>query len=200
MSTQPAVHLIQADTVAPQPWRNGGGQTRELLAWPDAQRWRLRISRADIEADGPFSAFADVQRWFEVLSGNGVVLRMPTPDQHSRDHHLLPGHSPLHFDGALAPYCQLKDGPTQDLNLMARGGDACMRAVEPDEAWRPSHTMCGLYTVAPGVWTDGTHRQALGAHCLLWMPQAPATPMRFAPANTDTLRAYWLGFTPEAAP
>ena len=26
--------IIQADNVAPQAWRNGGGQTRELLVWP----------------------------------------------------------------------------------------------------------------------------------------------------------------------
>ncbi|NVO07869.1 MAG: HutD family protein, partial [Rhodoferax sp.] len=75
MTTQPTPHIIQAEQVAPQAWRNGGGQTRELLTWPDATDWHLRISRADIEADGPFSAFAGVQRWFVVLSGKGVVLR-----------------------------------------------------------------------------------------------------------------------------
>jgi environmental stress-induced protein Ves len=39
------------------PWRNGGGRTRELLAWPSAEDWQLRVSVAEIEADGPFSAF-----------------------------------------------------------------------------------------------------------------------------------------------
>jgi environmental stress-induced protein Ves len=68
---------IQADQVAAQAWRNGGGQTRELLAWPNASDWKLRISRADIASDGPFSAFAGVQRWFVVISGKGVVLHMP---------------------------------------------------------------------------------------------------------------------------
>ena len=67
--------IIEADAVTPQAWRNGGGQTRELLAWPSAADWSLRISRADIERSGPFSAFAGVQRWFEVLSGNAVATR-----------------------------------------------------------------------------------------------------------------------------
>lgn len=32
-------HRIALDTVPRQPWRNGGGSTRELLAWPDATDW-----------------------------------------------------------------------------------------------------------------------------------------------------------------
>ncbi len=48
------VIIVDATTVAPQPWRNGGGQTRELLAWPTGADWKLRISRADIESDGRF--------------------------------------------------------------------------------------------------------------------------------------------------
>jgi environmental stress-induced protein Ves len=197
MTANPLLQTVEAEHVAPQPWRNGGGQTRELLAWPDSTHWRLRISRADIEADGPFSAFAGVQRWFVVLSGNGVVLRMPTPDHHSLDHHLLPGHSPLHFDGSLAPYCQLEDGPTQDLNLMARGGNACMLPVQTNTPWLPDHTQCGLYTAGSGTWTGGLQSLHLPAHTLLWLAQAPATAMRFAADALDAPRAWWLGYTPE---
>ncbi len=68
--------VICAGAVAPQAWRNGGGQTRELLAWPAQGPWRLRISRADIDADGPFSAFPGVTRWFTVLQGAGVALTL----------------------------------------------------------------------------------------------------------------------------
>jgi environmental stress-induced protein Ves len=39
------------------PWKNGGGVTRELLAWPGGGDWQVRISVAEIEADGPFSSF-----------------------------------------------------------------------------------------------------------------------------------------------
>ena len=78
------VHTIHADAVAAQPWRNGGGQTRELLVWPThldhpyRQNWQLRISRADIASNGPFSRFDGVERWFVVLSGQGVLLH-PCP-------------------------------------------------------------------------------------------------------------------------
>src|SRR6218665_1188986 len=66
--------VVCANDVAPQRWKNDGGWTRELLAWPHPADWALRISVADIEADGPFSAFEGVQRWFAVLAGAGVRL------------------------------------------------------------------------------------------------------------------------------
>jgi environmental stress-induced protein Ves len=198
-----AIQLIHAEAVAPQAWRNGGGQTRELLAWPTASDWRLRISRADIAASGPFSAFPGVQRWFVVLSGQGVVLHMPTPDRHALDHVLLPGHTPLHFDGGLAPGCTLVDGATQDLNLMARGGQAGMLAVEVDipaaAAWQCRYAMAGLYTACAGHWTDGHQTVALPAHSLLWLQRAPAAAMHFTPAPGSATAAWWLGFTPETS-
>ena len=73
------MNLLRCDAVEPQSWKNGGGLTRELLAWPARDGWALRISVADIRADGPFSAFAGVDRWFAVLEGNGVRLVLPGP-------------------------------------------------------------------------------------------------------------------------
>ena len=99
---------VDAESVAPRAWRNGGGRTRELLAWPAAGDWCLRISRADIESDGPFSAFPRVERWFAVLSGAGVVLTFADGERE-----LAPGAAPLRFDGAVAPVCRLLDGPTR---------------------------------------------------------------------------------------
>ncbi|UUZ58495.1 HutD family protein [Nocardioides sp. B-3] len=46
--------VVRRSAVAPQPWANGGGTTRELLVADDGAR---RISLADIEQDGPFSSF-----------------------------------------------------------------------------------------------------------------------------------------------
>ncbi|WP_326539845.1 HutD/Ves family protein, partial [Pseudorhodoferax sp.] len=99
------LHRIDVGAVAPQSWRNGGGQTRELWRWPEQGPWQLRISRADIDRDGPFSAFVGVQRWFAVLSGAGVELQFGTTRRTLR-----PGDEALHFDGALAPGCRLLDG------------------------------------------------------------------------------------------
>lgn len=60
-------HLVRVSDVAPQRWRNGGGVTRELLSRPAGNSWQVRVSVADIDADGPFSPFPGVERWFSVV-------------------------------------------------------------------------------------------------------------------------------------
>ena len=109
--------LLPASSAAPVPWKNGGGVTRELLRLPadGGDDWTLRISVADIAADGPFSPFPGVTRWFAVLEGEGVRLAFP-----ERTLNMRRGEAPLRFDGADAPDCTLLGGPTRDLNVMVR--------------------------------------------------------------------------------
>jgi environmental stress-induced protein Ves len=191
----PFPRLIDAHRTPPQAWRNGGGQTRELLAWPGAQDWQLRISRADITQDGPFSAFAGVQRWFTVLEGAGVALHFPAGTQHLRA-----GDPPCDFDGALAPGCDLLAGPTQDLNLMARGGACTMQAWRAGETFACRHAMAGLYTLAPGRWTAGQATVQVPAGHLLWVDDTAAmqaADWHFSPdAPAPHTVAWWMGFTP----
>ncbi len=186
--------LIHAQECAPQPWRNGGGQTRELLVWPPMGDWQLRISRADIAADGPFSAFPGVQRWFAVLQGAGVELALPMPQT------LRAGDAPLEFDGAAAPDCRLLDGPTQDLNLMARQGRGFMQIVIAGQPWHSPLAMRGLYSTGAGTWSDGARQVQISAHTLLWDKSTDTAPWTFTPdmftEPTQTAPAYWLGFTP----
>lgn len=132
-----SLHVVDLASVQPQPWRNGGGVTRELLAWPPGSGggWLVRVSVADIERDGPFSAYPGVQRGFAVLEGAGVVLGFA-----SRELTLTPASAPLHFDGAEAPSCRLVSGPTRDLNLMAlaSAGKAHLQAVADGVAMAPT--------------------------------------------------------------
>ena len=69
---------VRTDDLRPQPWRNGGGTTRELLVRPAGHTWQVRVSVADVVADGPFSAFPGVSRWFAVIDGEGVALTANT--------------------------------------------------------------------------------------------------------------------------
>jgi environmental stress-induced protein Ves len=105
---------------APVPWKNGGGLTRELLAWPSAQDWVWRISVADIAHSGPFSQFEGVQRWFAVLSGAGVQLDVGPPPT-AASHRLAPHAPPLCFEGQAPVQCTLIDGAAQAFNLMLSG-------------------------------------------------------------------------------
>jgi uncharacterized protein len=190
------VQVIDVNRVAAVPWRNGGGVTRELLAWPDGSDWHCRISVADITADGPFSAFPGIERWFAVLEGDGVVL-------HFADHRdALDGTSPpLHFDGAAAPQCSLQGGATRDLNLMLRRGtgNGMMQRVHGDEEWFSIAPMRAVFTTEPArLQINDADAARLPAWSLAishhasrqrWRLQADAAP-----------RALWLAFEPHPAP
>ena len=57
-----ATRFALAD-IAPTPWKNGGGATREIACWPagtglDSFDWRISV--ATIAADGAFSLFAGI--------------------------------------------------------------------------------------------------------------------------------------------
>lgn len=193
--------MVDAASVAPQAWRNGGGQTRELLAWPPGADWRVRISRAEIASDGPFSAFPGVERWFAVLQGAGVVLTFA-----DALHPLKPGDAPLRFDGAAAPGCRLLDGATQDLNLMLRQGTGTMRTVHAGQPWHEEFSMRGLYTTMAGDWNSGQQNRQVPADTLLWLTAGGGDAWTFAPdqrsgssgssGSSGATCAWWLGFTP----
>ncbi len=120
-----AWQVIQLRDIKPAPWRNGGGKTRDLLAWPNAQAWTWRASVAEVAESGPFSSFMGAQRWFAVLDGDGVCL---TVDGYL--HMLSKSDPPLAFEGGLTTTCELLGGATQDFNLMVQGGAAaCMYRV-----------------------------------------------------------------------
>jgi uncharacterized protein len=191
-----SVSVIHALEVPPQAWRNGGGSTRELLAWPSAQDWQVRISLADIVQDGAFSAFPDVQRWFGVVQGAGVALQFA-----DRQVTQTLTSEALQFDGADAPFCRLLDGPTQDMNLMLRGDAAQggMLQVSSGVAWQSAMPVRALFTSVPGVWTDDFHEQRLAAYDFLWTTNATGSAWRFVcdePADVPQqplVGAWWLG-------
>ena len=160
--------LIRLDDVPLQPWRNGVGVTRELLAWPNPDDWRFRISVADIEAAGPFSSFPGVQRWFAVLLGGGVTLTID-----GAEHLRRPGDAALLFSGESAATCRLLRGTSRDLNLMLRDTPGAMRPVVDGEAWLPEARQCGLYAVSQGRCLAGTEQIDVHAESLLWFSQAP---------------------------
>jgi uncharacterized protein len=60
--------LVRTADVPAQPWRNGGGVTRTLLARPRGDAWQVRVSVADVAVNGPFSRFPGVERWFAPCS------------------------------------------------------------------------------------------------------------------------------------
>jgi uncharacterized protein len=121
---RPPPSVVRVADIAPVPWRNGGGVTRELLAWPDPQDWLLRVSVADIHASGPFSAYPGVDRWFAVLDGGAV--RLETAGLEPRE--LTPSDAALHaFAGDALTHCTALGPSTRDFNIMARRSSIRLR-------------------------------------------------------------------------
>ncbi len=59
------MRVIRSTDYRRMPWKNGSGETAEIAIWPDGvalDAFDWRISMARVAADGPFSAFAGVDR------------------------------------------------------------------------------------------------------------------------------------------
>jgi len=203
------VILVAVADAAPVPWKNGGGVTRELLRLPadaGADDWTLRISVADIDADGPFSPFPGIARWFAVLSGAGVRLRWP-----AREQLVHAGDAPLHYDGADAPDCTMIDGRTRDLNVMVRQRHATadVTLASVGDEMSPAHAPgVGFFALRPLVLHGaGETPVALPALSLAWCEtppdrRRPARAWRVedardnAAAQAHTVPGYWIRLMP----
>lgn len=100
------------------PWKNGGGRTTEIAVSPRGAglaNFLWRASIAQVERDGPFSAFPGVERTLVLLAGNGMRLSAPGATQVLRAPWDV-----VQFAGEQAFACDLRDGPTRDFNLMVR--------------------------------------------------------------------------------
>ena len=133
------MQLILYSDLNPTPWKNGGGETREIATFPPGAEfndfdWRLSI--ATIAEDGAFSAFPGIDRTLILMSGRGVALRLDG----GPDHVLHPGDS-LDFAGEQAVRSRLLDGPVRDLNVMTRRGLAAARV---DRVTLEDRAVCDL--------------------------------------------------------
>ncbi len=104
--------VVRAEDVAPQPWANGGGVTRELLRADDGA-WR--VSLAEIDTDGPFSCFPGTRRLLTLV--DGTVLRLVVDGV---EHVVEPGR-PFDFAGDVEVTASLPEGPVRVLNVIASG-------------------------------------------------------------------------------
>lgn len=163
-------NLIRLSQAPASPWRNGGGITRELAAGPARADWAWRISVAEVAADGPFSDFPGVQRWFAVVRGNGVRLAV---DGDVRD--IVASSAPLEFDGAAKVDSCLLAGPTQDLNLMVRRDRAAgvmTRLAAPGRVATAAEAVVAVYALDAPASVRGRPDSAFDVppHSLAWAP------------------------------
>jgi environmental stress-induced protein Ves len=116
-----AFDLRRAEEHVRRPWRNGGGMTAEVAAWPpDADAgadFDWRVSFADVAGSGDFSTFPGVDRVITLVDGPPMRLELPGETT------VLHLFAPYSFDGGVPVRCTVS-GPTRDLNVMTRRGRA----------------------------------------------------------------------------
>lgn len=122
------MRILRAANYRRMPWKNGGGETREVAVSPPGASLETldwRVSLATVAEHGPFSVFSGVQRTLCVIRGAGIQL-------HVGDHPPAPLYStsePYTFDGEASTSARLIDGPIEDLNVMSRRG-RCRHSVK----------------------------------------------------------------------
>jgi environmental stress-induced protein Ves len=133
--------LLPAAARSASPWKNGGGVTREVAAFPETGAgltdFDWRISLAEVAADGPFSAFDGYDRVITVVRGAGMALTVD-----GVEHVVDKAYAPFAFSGGSTTECRLLGGPITDFNVMTRIG-----AVEAEVDVTGSPARAGAPTV-----------------------------------------------------
>lgn len=115
------MQVLRAADHRVMPWKNGGGSTTEVAVFPEGaglEAFGWRLSMAGVTADGPFSAFAGIERTLAVLEGEGIALDIEGRGTLT----VTRDGDPASFPGDAATVGRLLGGPILDLNVMSRRG------------------------------------------------------------------------------
>jgi uncharacterized protein len=125
------MQIIRFADLKPQPWRNGGGVTRELASQAgaasaggasagatssDGGAWDWRVSIADVTSAGEYSPFPGMERLLTVVEGELLLLAVDGTE------HPLEKYRPFRFSGGAASSSALPTGDVRNLNVIAREG------------------------------------------------------------------------------
>lgn len=120
------MQIIRYAKLKAQPWRNGGGVTREVARHPvatagqdstvSASGWDWRVSIAELSKAGEFSAFPGMDRVLTVVEGELLLLSVDGAE------HPLEKYRPFRFSGDAAAAGALPTGDIRDLNVITRRG------------------------------------------------------------------------------
>ena len=119
------MEIIRYAALKAQPWRNGGGVTREVAVHPAAPPprrpardggWDWRVSIAEVTKAGDFSAYPGMDRVLTVVEGELLLLTVDGAE------HPLEKYRPYRFSGDAAAAGALPTGNIRDLNVITRTG------------------------------------------------------------------------------
>jgi environmental stress-induced protein Ves len=183
LSRPAGAQRFELAALAPQPWKNGAGLTREIAVHPpgaDMASFDWRISVAEVERDAPFSAFPGVDRCIVLLAGSGMRL---VPHDGAPPLVLEQPFEPLRFAGDVALDGRLLDGPCRDFNVMTRRGAWRSEVLRLDAAGSAGGTDAGLVLCCAGRWQAGDERLEAGQG-LCWRHRIDSFPVQPTLAGT----------------
>jgi environmental stress-induced protein Ves len=151
-----ATRILRSIDYVARPWKNGGGTTRDIVTSPagaslDTFDWRLSL--AQVDRDGPFSRFDNVDRTIVLLEGAMTL--------HERDRRIeLLRNEPFAFAGECAIEATIGGGSTLDFNVMTRRGRASHTARRESFSKRSTLEMrasrvIALFALERGLIVDG---------------------------------------------
>jgi hypothetical protein len=137
------IHLTPADYTV-QPWKNGLGTTIELWRRERDGQLLVRLSRAAVVEDGPFSVFPGIERNLTVLSGPGFRLTGGGLDVRCKP--LVPvafaGDVALHATGTMGQ-------PSDDFNVMTARALPRPEVLLAQNDNLPAGGLLALYALGP---------------------------------------------------
>ena len=112
------MQIIRFAELKAEPWRNGGGVTRQLASRPsaDGSGWDWRVSLADVTKAGDFSPFPGMERLLTVVEGELLLLTVEGTERP------VEKYRPFRFDGGAATSAKLPTGDIRNLNVITRAG------------------------------------------------------------------------------
>lgn len=104
-------------------WKNGRGWTTEIAVHPadadlNGKPFDWRVSLAEVESDGEFSAFPGYDRTILLAEGAGMELSFDAAPARR----ITEPYVPFRFKGEWRANCRLLDGPVWDFNVMSARG------------------------------------------------------------------------------
>ncbi|WP_350005268.1 HutD family protein [Pseudarthrobacter sp. WHRI 8279] len=119
------MEIIRFADLKPEPWRNGGGVTREIAGNSGAGSgpgtghnggWDWRVSIAEVSKAGDFSPFPGMERVLTVVEGELLLLTVDGAE------HPLEKYRAFRFSGEASTTCALPTGDVRNLNVITRAG------------------------------------------------------------------------------
>lgn len=183
------------DSLPVSAWRNGGGETREIISWPAGQaQFDWRASIATIAADGPFSRFEGIDRSITLLSGEGVQLSIDGEAEYRLDRRA----EPFDFAGETAVHAYLINGVTTDFNIMTRRGKLSARVLPQRTGFTASRRYAGLLYVLQGRWQLGESLSLAASEGVFWTHgDEQRSDLNVQPCQAESLMLWVeIGFKP----